>query len=209
MCIRDRESINRAIDRLRDKIKNATREIDRAQAHVNELYGQIDSLNRKIEDCKRSIRNAKRWKKAFVAIAKGIEIGAYEVAKAGIYVAIGVATAALQVAKAAVQLAGKVGEGVMKAVNAVIQGALSFFYINRLELYGKANMSEQEFRASIEFVALGKTYRYETDVYKRQVRRTAEGLMFQRTKGHYCRMALKMSEIRLPAYMLLLSLIHI
>ena len=53
-----------------------------------------------------------------MAIAKGIEIGAYEVAKAGIYVAIGVATAALQVAKAAVQLAGKVGEGVMKAVNA-------------------------------------------------------------------------------------------
>lgn len=43
------ESINRAIDRLRDKIKNATREIDRAQAHVNELYGQIDSLNRKLK----------------------------------------------------------------------------------------------------------------------------------------------------------------
>ena len=40
------------------------------------------------------------------------------------------------------------------------------------------------------------------------VRRTAEGLMFQRTKGHYCRMALKMSEIRLPAYMLLAALLH-
>ena len=40
--------------------------------------------------------------------------------------------------KPQVQLAGKVGEGVMKAVNAMIQGALSFFYINRLELYSKA-----------------------------------------------------------------------
>ena len=177
------ESINRAIDRLRDKIKNATREIDRAQAHVNELYGQIDSLNRKIEDCKRSIRNAKWWKKAFVAIAKGIEIGAYEVAKAGIYVAIGVATAALQVAKAAVQLAGKVGEGVMKAVNAVIQGALSFFYINRLELYGKANMSEQEFRASIEFVALGKTYRYETKMGHSALKSDAAGAVSGNMNG--------------------------
>ena len=84
------------------------------------------------------------------------------------------ATAALQVAKAAVQLAGKVGEGVMKAVNAVIQGALSFFYINRLELYGKANMSEQEFRASIEFVALGKTYRYETKMGHSALKSDAE-----------------------------------
>lgn len=40
------------------------------------------------------------------------------------------------------------------------------------------------------------------------VRRTAEDPMFQRTKGHYCRMALKMSEIHLPAYMLLAALLH-
>lgn len=40
------------------------------------------------------------------------------------------------------------------------------------------------------------------------VRRTAEGLVFQRTKGHYCRIALKMSEMYLPAYMLLAALLH-
>ena len=118
-----------------------------------------------------------------MAIAKGIEIGAYEVAKAGVYVAIGVATAALQVAKAAVQLAGKVGEGVMKAVNAVIQGALSFFYINRLELYGKANMGEQEFRASIEFVALGKTYRYETKMGHSALKSDAAGTVSGNMNG--------------------------
>ena len=77
-------------------------------------------------------------------------------AKAGIYVAIGVATAALQVAKAAVQLAGKVGEGVMKAVNAVIQGHCHSSISTGWSCNGKANMSEQEFRASIEFVALGR-----------------------------------------------------
>lgn len=118
-----------------------------------------------------------------MAIAKGIEIGAYEVAKAGVYVAIGVATAALQVAKAAVQLAGKVGEGVMKAVNAVIQGALSFFYINRLELYGKADMGEQEFRASIEFVALGKTYRYETKMGHSALKSDAAGTVSGNMNG--------------------------
>ena len=177
------DNINKAIDRLRGKISDATREIDRAQAHVNELYGQINSLNRRIEDCKSDIRNAKWWKKAFVAIAKGIEIGAYEIAKAGVYAAIGVATAALQVAKAAVQLAGKVGEGVMKAVNAVIQGALSFFYINRLELYGKAAVSEKEFRAAIEFVALGKTYRYETRMGTAALKSDAAGAVSGNMNG--------------------------
>lgn len=152
------KSIDDAIGRLRGKIDNAKREIDRAQAHVNELYGQIDSFNWKINQCKQEIRNAGWWKKAFVAIAKGIEIGAYEVAKAGIYAAIGIATAALQVAKKVVELSGKVGEGVMKAVNAVIRGAMSLFYINYLKLAAKADIREQYFQAEIQFVALGKTY---------------------------------------------------
>ncbi len=168
-------SIEGAVKRCREKINQATKEIDRAQNHVNELYSQIDSLNRKISQCKADIKNAKWWKKAFVAIAKGVEIGAYEVAKAGIYAAIGVATAALQVAKKVVQLAGVVGEAVLKAVNAVIDGALSLFYINKLELYGKASMEEQSFRAAIEFVALGKTYRYETRFGKAALVKDAEG----------------------------------
>ncbi|MFQ9515041.1 MAG: hypothetical protein ACLRZ9_04345 [Eubacterium sp.] len=153
------EKIEGAIKKLRAKIDNAKKEIDRAQAHVNELYGQINNFNRKIQDCKNAIKKAKWWKKAFVAIAKGIEIGAYEVAKAGIYAAIGVATAALQVAKKVVELSGKIGEGVMKAVNAVIKGAMSLFYINYIKLAAKANAGEKNFQAEIEFVALGKTYR--------------------------------------------------
>lgn len=60
-------------------------------------------------------------------------------------------------------MAGKVGEGVMKAVNAVTRGIVILLYqptgcTARL----MSEQSEQEFRASIEFVALGKTYRYET-----------------------------------------------
>lgn len=168
------QKIDRAIERCREKIGQATREIDRAQAHVNELYSQIDFLDRKIEQCKQDISSAAWWKRAFVAIAKGLEIGAYEVAKAGVYAAIGVATAALQVAKQAVQLAGVVGESVMKAANAVIQGALTLFYINRLELYGKASMAEQALGASIEFVALGKTYRYETSIQRGALEKNAK-----------------------------------
>lgn len=151
-------NIDAAIERLRGKIDDAKREIDRAQLHVNELYGQIDSFNQRINRCKQEISDASWWKKAFVAIAKGIEIGAYEVAKAGVYAAIGVATAALQVAKKVVELSGTVGEGVMKAVNGVIKGAMSLFYIQYLKLAAKADPREQYFQAEIQFVALGKTY---------------------------------------------------
>lgn len=153
------KKIDAAIKKLRNKIDDARKEIDRAQAHVNELYGQIDFFNRKIEQCKNEIHHAKWWKRAFVAIAKGIQIGAYEVAKVGIYAAIGVATAALEVAKGFLTLSGKVGEGVMKAVNGLIKGAMKLFFINYIKLDVKANLNAQYFQATIEFVALGKTYR--------------------------------------------------
>ena len=61
-------------------------------------------------------------------------------------------------------------------------------------------------RAELLFERMKQRMKYVYPVYngylcetadKWNVRRTAEGLMFQRTKGHYCRMALKMSEIRL------------
>ena len=116
------QKIDGAIHRLRDKIGNAKREVQRAQDHVNELYGQIAYFDRKIAECKGAISRARWWKKAFVAIAKGLEIGAYEVAKIGIYTAIGVATAALEVAKGILSISGKVGESVLKAVNEVIKG---------------------------------------------------------------------------------------
>lgn len=155
-------NIDQAVQRLRNKINDATREIDRAQAHVNELYSEIARFDQKIEECRQAIRNASWWKRAFVAIGKGIEIGAYEVAKVGIYSAIGVATAALQVAKKTVELSGKVGEGVLKAVKGVIQGAMSLFYLNYIRLSARADASLQggsaDFEAEIGFVALGKTY---------------------------------------------------
>lgn len=155
------KKIDEAIKKLQNKINNAKKELDRAQAHVNELYGQISNIDKKISQCRLAIKNAKWWKRAFVAIAQGIKIGAYEVAKAGIYAAIGVATAALKVAKKATELAGKIGESVMKAVNAVIKGAMSLFYINYIKLSAKANPDEQSFEAGIQFVALGKTYTFD------------------------------------------------
>ena len=161
------EKIDAAVTRVRNKIGNAKREVDRAQAHVNELYGQISYFDRKISECKNAIKNASWWKKVFVAIAKGIEIGAYEVAKAGIYVAIGVATAALQVAKGILELSGKIGEGVLKAVNAVIKGAMSLFYINYIQLEAAANANSSYFLAKIEFVALGKNYKFEKQIGKK------------------------------------------
>lgn len=170
-------NIDQAIGKLRDKINNANREIDRAKAHVNELYGQIDGLNRRIADCRDAIHHAKWWKKAFVAIAKGIEIGAYEVAKAGIYAAIGVANAALNVAKGVVSLSGKIGEGVLRAVNGVIQGAMSLFYLHYIKLTAKADVREQYFQAEIEFVALGKTYQFNQRIGRKTLEASPEGAL--------------------------------
>lgn len=171
------KKIDAAIERLRGKIDNAKKEIDRAQSHVNELYGQINNFDRKINQCKEEIQNASWWKKAFVAIAKGIEIGAYEVAKAGIYAAIGIATAALQVAKKVVELSGKIGEGVMKAVNAVIKGAMSLFYLNYLKLAAKADTKEQYFQAEIQFVALGKTYTLNKTIGVKAIQSSPDGAL--------------------------------
>lgn len=171
------KKIDEAIGKLRQKISDATREIDRAQAHVNELYGQIRVLDGKIADCRRAINNASWWKKAFVAIGKGVEIAAYEVAKAGVYAAIGVATAALQVAKGVVNLGGKVSECVLQAVNGVIKGAMSLFYLNYIELRAKADSNEQYFQAKIGFVALGKTYDLSTTIGKSNMQSSPTGVL--------------------------------
>lgn len=152
------DKIDGAVQRLRDKFDNANREIDRAQRNVNELYSQIDELNRRIENCNRDIRNASWWKRVFVSISKGIEIGMYEAAKAAVYVSIGVATAALNVAKGVLSLSDKIGESFLNAVNSVIKGAMSLLYINYIRLDAKASLSEQYFNAEIDFVVLGKNY---------------------------------------------------
>lgn len=158
------DKINQAIEDLRNKIDTAKKKLKEAQNRVNELYGQIAGLDRKIGDCQYAIKHAKWYKKAFVAIAKGIEIAAYEVAKAGLYAAIGIANAALEVAKQVVALGGKVGEGVLQAINGAISATLNLFFVRYIKLKVNVNPSVQYAEASIEFVALGKTYRYSSNI---------------------------------------------
>lgn len=160
------EKINRAIETLKNKVNSAKRQLTEAQNQVNELYGQIRRLDSNIQNCKNAIKNAKWYKKAFVAIAKGIEIAAYEVAKAAIYVAIGVAKAALEVAKQLVNIGGIVGEGVLRAVNGAISATLNLFFVRYIRLAAGVSAAQQAFEAEIEFVALGKTYKYKTQIGK-------------------------------------------
>ena len=167
------QKIDAAIGKLRKKIDDANRDIDRAQAHVNELQRQINSLEGKIQDCKKAISNASWWKKAFVAIGKGAEICAYEVAKASLYTAIGVATAALNVAKGLVNLGGKVSEAVLQAVNGVIKGAMALFHLNYIKLTADASPQVQQFGAEIEFVALGKTYKVNKTIKRASLENSA------------------------------------
>lgn len=150
--------VEKAIQRLREKIGGAQEKLTQAQQHVNELHSQIDTLNRRIQDCKNVISRAKWWKKAFVAIAKGVEIAAYEVAKAALYVSIGVANAALEVAKQVVGIAGVIGEGILQIVNGAITAALNLFFIKYIHLEAEASMKSQSLLAEMEFVALGKTF---------------------------------------------------
>lgn len=153
-----KETLDRAIESYKEKVKSAERQINEAQEKVNSLMREIDSLNSKIERCKRRISDASWWKKWAVAMKEGIEIAAYEVAKAGVYVAIGNATAVLQAAKLAINLSAKIGEAVVEGIKAVLDGILNLFYIRRFEIRAAANLSNQSFEALIEFVALGKEY---------------------------------------------------
>lgn len=161
------DRIDRAVMKLRDKISNAKSEVDRAQRYVNELYSQIDVLDAKIAQCNREIANAGWWKKVFVAISKGAEIGVYEIAKAGIYVSIGLATTALEVAKGILTMAGSVSETLLNAANAVIKGAMSLFYINYIRLDAKASLKEQYFNAELDFIILGKNYKIQKQIGKK------------------------------------------
>lgn len=171
------QKIDAAIEKLKNKIEDAKKQIDRAQLQVNELYGQIAEFDRRIEECSQAIRNASWWKKVFVAIAKGLEIGAYEVAKAGIYIAIGLANAALEVAKGILNLSGVIGEAVLNAVNQVIKGAMSLFYINYIKLEAKADLKSQYFNAEIDIVVLGKKYNFKKQIGKNQLEKDPTGAL--------------------------------
>jgi hypothetical protein len=150
--------IDTAIKNLREKMNRAIDQINQAKNTVSQLYSQIDNLNDKINNCKACIRNARWYKKAFVAMVKGAEICGYEVAIAGLYAAINVANAALELAKHTVSLADIVGEGVMKAVNSAISCSMKLFFVEYIRLSASLSDKKQKLKADIKFVALGKCY---------------------------------------------------
>ncbi len=156
-----KKNINNAIEKCRKAVQDAEKHLDDAKARVNGLYCEISSLDSKIEGCRRTIRNTSKWKRWIVAIYKGAEILAYEVAKGALYVAIGTAKAALEVAKAAVQFGGILGEGVLQIAKGVVTAALNIFFLRRIELRIAADKNAQSIGGRIEFVALGKEYAYD------------------------------------------------
>lgn len=161
-----RRRIESAIIKCRQRINNATRSLRDAQAKVDRLYGEIRYLDNKIENCRRNIRNARWWQKAFVAIAMGVEIAALGVAKAAIWTAINIAKAALEVAIAIVNFAGQLSESVLKLVNGVITAATSLFFLRKIAFSVSADASQQAIFTEIAFVALGKEYHFKDSITK-------------------------------------------
>lgn len=164
------DRINSAIEKLREKMNNVQSSLDQAQRNVNGLYNEIASLRNSINACRAAIDSASWYSKAFVAISKGAEIAAYEIAIAGIYIAVAAATAALEIASAAVSLAAEVGEDVLSLVKSTIDAATSLLYIRRIEITAAADFQHQSFSAAISFRALGREYNltaeYSTDALK-------------------------------------------
>lgn len=158
------QAIDRAIQDLKTTMSGAFASLNAAQGNVDQLHHEIDDLDRRIADCKHAIRDASWWKKAFVAIAKGAEIAAYEVAEAGIWTAIGVATAALNLAKIAVAAFGSLGTEILQLVNSTIRAATNLLFLRSAEILADVSPQGQNFKAAIAFRALGKDYDYSTDV---------------------------------------------
>lgn len=178
------QSIDRAIQKVSQKINDAKAKVEQARSQVNELYRQIEYFDGKIEECRQAIRSAKWWKKAFVAIAKGIEIAAYEVAKLGIRTAIALANAALDIAQGILSIFGKIGETVLKAINGMIKGAMSLFYINYVKLEAQADPSNQYFLAEFDFIVLGKHYNLHKQIGKAAFKNNSVGELSSSINNH-------------------------
>jgi hypothetical protein len=158
------KAIDGAIEALKTSMRRASASLDDAQSKVNQLHIEIDNLDRRIDACAAAIRIARWWEAVFVAIGKGAEIAAYEVAKAGIWTAIGVATAALQLAKVAVNTFGSLGAGLLELVNLTIRAATNLLFLHRAEIIADVSPQAQHFKAAIAFRALGKEYAYSAEV---------------------------------------------
>lgn len=177
------QGIEQAITKLKAKMNKAQEQIQQAQRNVDELHSQINTLDSKISACKGDIKKAKWWKRAFVAIAKGVEIAAYEVAKAALYTAIGVATAALKVAQLTVGLAGVVGEGVLRAIQGAISATLNLFFVKYIRLAAAATTDDPNFTAEIEFVALGKTFYLSKEIGAEDFKKNPAGILDDNISG--------------------------
>ncbi len=142
------------------QVKNATNrvinDLENAKRKVDSLFSDIDYKNRQIQECKNRISGAKWYQKVFVAIAEGVKILAFEVAKAGIYVAIGVAKAALTIAQGVVGAAGAIAAATLKAVAFVLEASVNIFLINNMEFLIDATGSNLKVEASIGLIVLGK-----------------------------------------------------
>ncbi|MDR2558930.1 MAG: hypothetical protein LBC86_05225 [Oscillospiraceae bacterium] len=138
-----------------DSIEKANRELTNAQQRVWNLNNEIASLDRRINDCQAKINNAKWYKKAFVAIAEGAKILAFQVTKSGVYIAIGVAYAAIEVAKAALAAGGAAAQTVLKSVAWILNVATNLLWVKSFELSIHANSKEKKFATKLTLVIMG------------------------------------------------------
>lgn len=156
--------IDDAISAFAKVMNNAQASLAAAQERVDELRGEMAALDRRIKQCAKAIQNASTIKRPFVAIAKGAEIAAYEVAKAGIWTAMKVATAVLSLASKAATIFANVGEGILELVNATIRSASSLLFLRHVEIEADIDNDHQTFGVDIAFVALGQLYTYQKTV---------------------------------------------
>lgn len=152
------EKLTRAVEVCREKINSARQSLEDAKAKVYKLYDEINTLNRRIDDCRSRLSSMSWFKKIFWAPIIGCEIAGYEIAIGALYASLYIAEAALSVAEAAVSFAGKLSEGVLKVINGVITSVTSLFFIRRLTALIHVGSSRNELAFSAEFVALGKEY---------------------------------------------------
>jgi hypothetical protein len=102
-------------------------------------------------------------------MAKGAEITAYEVAKAGLSTAIGTAIAALRVAGLAVEALGHLAPGLLELVNGTIRAATKLLFLRRAEVLAELYPTHQAFSAALSFTALGKDYDFRESFDIRQL----------------------------------------
>lgn len=149
------QKLKAAAQAVEKGVKEATRKLEEAQQSVLNLQRKIDDYNNRINECRRIISQSK-WYQIGTKIAKGLEIAALEVAKAGVYVAIGVAYAALEVAKAALKLGGAVVSTVLKSLAYVISAATQILWIKSFEIGLTITPKKQEVHANLLLTVFGK-----------------------------------------------------